>query len=568
MRYFLIFLLLTQLSSAEVIFLAKSSHLKPLKQKVLLLAPPLLKKVKITKLEGGYFEAYSDDLQAYKLYKKIFSQAIIMQYPYTKRAKKVIDFANPPAQGIEAENNNTHYIIKAFGEYQPVVQNSLEGAKQNRRAEVALFYAKDFNTTKTPSLKRCLHNKYVGVLDNITLQNRYGTLNVSALSSQAIVQNSIHAFSQKILANQEKYEDILNAQLPFYGLYLSASHLRYISKDYLYLQGVEYASDVMLRWEIFKDGYMASKKNIEQKTNERQIEYLQMLFDMSASALDEQLFHLEGYRSELNHRYYKKLAQMYEKLLKKRNQQLINGFTTLADVEHLQERLDNARRFEVMYANVHTQKIPQKIYMLLNKIECFHLIDEKELTAMAIQKSLEIKIRDRFEKRADFFPSYSDNIKLNLYVEHKSVHRIGNYQAVGIHADIPLDFKKNRAELIRLNKSNYTLQKEAIKLRIKQKVSSLYTQYAFALATLKNEQNSLLYRHKREAELEHIEENIILDFKQDPEREHELLKIEVLSLKNKIIMQRFELYRILLQLYALSGADSMQEIIQREKNDY
>jgi len=566
--------------NAIEIFLGKSLSLKPLENKILTLSPKLIKNVIIVKTEMNYYEAYlkkDRDIttKEIELYKIELPQTELVSVSANFLKNIVVDFENPPKQKSLENRGDTKYLIEAFGSYSPAIKNSGvdSGTILNRRAEVALFHRTDtlhlnLGDIAQPkdiySFDICNKHSYCGVLKNISIQNRYAFLQSSAESNESQISDSIGALLDKAMNNKRYYLTILDEQVPFLGLYFSAKSFKYLLSDYKALDGTKHDTQISLNLELFKNGYFESDKNFQRKINETKISYLQFIFDMKQRSLDEKLFDLQKYRLEIQFQYYKKLSEYYEGVLRRRNIQLRLGYSTIQDTHHIEERLDNSRRMLKMYSAEELKKIPHQLFLLLNSIECISLIEQKKIVQLSQQSSISLKIQDRFIDRADFAIEYTDNLRVNLFAEHRSVDKIGNYQSVGFRVDIPIDFRGNQNELVNIEKSNYKLQKSAINKRIKQKISSLYSQYNYQITELVNLQNSLKYLYDRQHQLQNIQNNIILGFKENPEREQKLLTIKILNMHYKIYMQRLNSYKILLQIYYLSGVKSIEEIVTNQ----
>jgi len=577
MRFFILFFIYFLNLDAMDIFLGKTLSLKLLENKILTLSPKLLKNVIIIKTDLDYYEAYlkkdvNISTKEIELYKSELPQTEIVSGSNTIKKRIIIDFGNPPKKKSLKIKGNTEYLLEARGSYSPISKNNISknGTIQNRRAEISLFKSVNFLSINLGDIAQpknlysfdiCKKKCCASELKNIPIQNRYAFLESNSESNESQIGNSIGMLLDKVMDNKRYYFTILDEQVPFLGIYFSGKFFKYLLSDYKSLEGTKYDTEISLNLELFKNGYFASKKDFQRKINETKISYLQLIFDMKQKSLDEKLFDLQKYRLEVQFQYYKKLSEYYERALYRKNIQLRLGYCTLQDTQYIEEHLDNARRMFKLYSSTELKKIPHQLFLLLNSIECISLIEKKKMMKLSQQSNLSLKIEDRLIDRANLKIKYRDNLRVNLFVTDKSVDKIGNYQSAGINIDIPIDFRGKQNELINIERNNYKLQKNAINKHIEQKISSLYSQYYYQIAELLNLQNSLKYLYDRQFQLQNIQKNIILGFKNNPEKEQKLLIIKILNMKYKIYMQRLNSYEILLQIYYDSGVKNIEEII-------
>jgi len=510
-------------------------------------------------------------------------------HKYTKYPNAYIVTTKKERFNFKKHNSNNTYIKSYHGEFEPIVKNVdniKTGTPRNRRVEikaVALQKDKQESTVKDrDSYGICKNNYYTGRLKHIDIKDRRGYVynlsqnidnNLSLIDFDINSVNDLNtSFNDKSIIelmallknNKKNYIDVLESKDPFYGIYVGGKYYQYIDEDYKYRKDVDWEYRLNARWEIFNDGYFESKKNIDKKINETKIQYFQLLSNMIDRNYDEKVFNMQLMTIDIRYNYYALLLGKYKKLLNKREKQLINGNTTIDDVNHIRERYENIKMLKEMYGSQEKKKIDRKLYMFLNTIECIELIDKEKLKKFLRETNIGLKLQDRFIERSGYFPEYIDKMKLNLFVEHKEVDSVGWYDTVGFQFDLPVEWSDERAQIIKIEQNNYKIQRKSIEKRLEQNTDSLYYQFNSNQKHLELLKNELKNLYKRIIQLDDIQNNIIEGFKKDPNREQDLIKIKVLNKKYEIVMKRTEVYGILLRLYHLSNADNIKFLI---KND-
>jgi len=585
----------------ETFYLEHSKNLEQLKKQLARLSADLLSYVQVFRLMNGSYSAYTSNLNDIDImmsvegkYRKIFPQSSLVFFGANRdNMELVLDYSSSDNSRNDSAENTTLYDISYYGESQPKVANTDDirtGTAENRRVEIEVYSApkavetlvtdKDQEVynyglcTVLPSSRSFKHKAehetqaylYKETQDKT---NEYSLIdfNVSRAENLDDVNHSFeHSSITELMAtlkkNNTKYLDILHDKDPFLGLYIGGKYENYVAEDYIFRQNVDYEYRLKLRWEIFNDGYFESKKNIERKVNETEIQYLQLLSNMTDINYDDKLFDIQGITLEVRYKYYLLITRAYEELLVKREQQLREGFTTIDDVYHVRERLENFRMLKEMTKAQVRQKVDRKLFLFLNSIECVELVEKAWLKSYIKEHSTQLQLQDRFIQRSEFFPEFSDKLKVNLFTEHRKVDTIGWYDTAGIQVDIPIDWNDERRDIIKLEQANYKVQKRAMEKKIDQGTDSLYYQFDYQQKQLKILKNSLKYLYQREEQLNDINQKVIQGFKEDPSRASDLVKIKIIDKKYEILMKRIGVYEILLRLYHLSNADNIKFLIK------
>jgi hypothetical protein len=551
----------------------------------LLKLPPYLRKVLVvSRSEHGRFRAVAEHLDPTE--DLTLWEGLYRQYGFTPRRRyaaekreRVIDFESPPLQIDRWKEGNVTVVTKALGNYFPAVpnrDNKKTGAPRNREAVVSLLASKEPDESRS----RCEELFYDSRFDVLDASLRQGYLYDERIDSnesrrQSIVDFDVDAFGNimehteafdafsisQMMAGLKQthvgYMALLNDVTPFLGFYLSGDAGLYLAGKYSYRKQTSYEYRLMARWELFNDGYYEAKKANRRKINETEVEYRQLLADMIDRNYEERLQELQRYTIAVRKSYYTRMEAAYSALLQRREAQLRKGFTTFDDVDHLRERLETMRYELRFYSTEEGEMFDPKLARLIDSLECLRLKPKAELKRYVLSTNVRLKLQDNFIRRADFFPEYADNFKVTLYTSHRRVDAVGWYDVAGVSVDLPIDFDFERAELIRLQKNNYRLQRAAIGKRLEQKIDSLYYQYGYYQTQLTVQKNMLRHLYERMERLKLLSKSRVGNFEADPQRALELSRIDAVDLRYKVLSTRLEMYRILLGLYHVSDADNL-----------
>ena len=562
----LLFLLLTNLIASNYLKIDENRDKQKLLLHILALPNNLLRKITIVKVKhkniaiANHLPRYTDYSIWIKMYKEYgFHPKIIKLHKF----KKIVDFANPPTIYLGMKGDKVSIDIEAKGNYQPVVPNKIDikrGTKKNREAIVSVFTKK-----KTKPCFLCDNDFWDSRFDNIPIYNKESFVYKGIVDNNLTYSLVDYNLSKKYDKNQSilsivtyfknnnlHYLNTLRNTDPFLGLYIVGDVSR--NKDSNNYQ-------VKLKWEFFNDGWYEASKILNNKINEREINYKQLLMDMFSYNYDEQIYLINKTIISIRKKYFNQMVKRYEKLLAKKERLLRDGFSVMDDTDHIRERLEAMRLNKRFFDAQKGIKPDKKLYTLLNSIECIKLVDKKKIEDFALKHNINVGLQDNYIKRSEYFPEYLDNFKLNIYVAHQKNDNVDS-DSIGIHTEIPLEFDSDRRELVKLQKQNYAMKKTALIKRLKEKIDYLYYEFYYQQNNLKILKNKLKHKYKYLYNINKLISNRVTTYEGDsPANIKDLKEIEIITLNYKIILKRIEIYKILLNLYYVVGSDNINKII-------
>jgi hypothetical protein len=225
--------------------------------------------------------------------------------------------------------------------------------------------------------------------------------------------------------------------------------------------------------------------------------------------------------------------------------------------------MENEKNHIEMYKQYKDFHIDKQTFLMINMIETIELKTLDVLLEETFQNSYDLKLQETFITRADFHEEWKDRFKFNVYVRHRNTDFNDGRNSIGLNFQIPLHFNEKRDELVHIEKQNYVYQREAIKIRMKEKIHSVLRQFSVAKTQLYNLENDVK-QLKYEYEIENIKsEKKISTFKYDPKRQKDLILIDITTKTQEIVEKRFEMLTLLYELYFLSGKDKLTDLLKK-----
>ena len=260
--------------------------------------------------------------------------------------------------------------------------------------------------------------------------------------------------------------------------------------------------------------------------------------------------YLQNVKSCLNYFFYLNLKHNYLQLLRIKKRELGDVW----EIKELENEIENINLYIELYKKSSKSNIDSGIYRFINNIEYLDLIEKKQIIAMVLANDYELKRQDILIKEQQLIDNWwSEHLKVNIYAKGENIDN-SQKKSIGAVVEIPLGSDKNRDELIKLKQLSQKNEKTALKIRTKEIISLLYDKFIFQkqkIKILKNELSLLMDRYMI-ASLKKMSSNNIKLTKDD-----EMIDINILKQKHKIILRRFELYKIVINLQILANSNQI-----------
>lgn len=371
-------------------------------------------------------------------------------------------------------------------------------------------------------------------------------------------EKDISQLTDDVNSSSERFVEILENTSNFKGVYVKVENTESLDSDF-------FDRKVALELELFDDGWGEAKVQAEKKRLQSKLQYLQLQNNMQFKQVDNIHYRINQIK---NYVYYKTISELvlfYTDWVNKRKSQLAEGYIDQLDFIDAENKLAKAKTSQLFYQTAEQQKLPLLWFDLLNKIETSVLKDEQWMVEKATGYSYDLRIQDIFIKRSEFQPKYLDNVSLRLSIERRNNNRllIDAENMVGVRVRLPIDFNKHRDEIIDTQRNSYLAQKEAIKLRLREKIKSIKNLFEFKKKSLLNLQHDydLL---TRKAEVAVKQKNaVLLGLEYTPERMLDEITAKKLNLKTEILNTRLDMLKTLFDLGSLIGikAQSYEQML-------
>ncbi|HEC13382.1 MAG TPA: TolC family protein [Acidiferrobacteraceae bacterium] len=378
----------------------------------------------------------------------------------------------------------------------------------------------------------------------------------SLLTEPIDSKQAVSALLQKTETIREKYLRELGNQGSFKGFYLRGQW----EKDQ---DSGESQDTLALEWELFDEGWRESKQLLDKKKLETQLQFFQMLKDMHEHRLNERLYHQSGIENSVRLHLAKTRLIELSSLLKRYKQRRDNGYVTEAETQQLEYQVDRAKMEISQYSNMQQEGMSMLQFDLLNTIEHISTVDQPSLLKIGIRQSIDLKIQDIFIQRAEFFPAWTDDLSVRLYLGNRRLYggqRRDNL--IGARIRFPLDLNLKRRKLIKIEQNAYRDQKAALTLRIEQKIVRLLDQFRFQQKRVHNLNGEHALLQKRLALLGMQVKYPLAELATVPEKEIDQINMQMLLNLEEVLMARLATYDKLLKLSALIMTENLRSLVR------
>ena len=378
----------------------------------------------------------------------------------------------------------------------------------------------------------------------------------SFLDKESVADDSISDILGRIENVRDEYLRQLNERGSFKGFYVRSQYDRDSETE-------DERELLFLEWELFDEGWLESRKQLDEKRVETKLQFLQLLRDMRERNLHESLYRLVGVKNSV--RYYEagRRVEVLNSLLARYEEQMGKGYATQRELQELRYKYEIAQNDFHHYSALDKRGLSSRDFNIINNIELISLASLDTLIAKAIENSYDLSIQELFINRSEFFPQWADNLSLRLYAG--ADQGFGDTQrdkVVGVRLRIPLDFNRGRANLVDIEQSAFRDQKQAISMRLEQKVHRLYQQFRFHQKRIKTaaSEHRLLKSHQGLKEKERLYPVSVLPTV--PDKAIDRLNVELLNKEENILLARLDAFKVLLQLNALIMPKTLDDLIE------
>ncbi len=355
-----------------------------------------------------------------------------------------------------------------------------------------------------------------------------------------------------------KYHDELDNKHAFSGLYGVANFQYRPNRTGANKQGADYVYG--LEWEIFRRGYYQYKQELKKKKLESRVQRLQLEENMRMRALDEQIYYLNRLRLTVQTISVKKILDLTKRQLAIAKKKLLNGYITRNEYSEYSARQIDAEVRYTRLSSMELVKIPPAWFAILDNATSLHLVNKYQLFKQACKVSPALALQGQFEKRADFFPKWTEHFSLRLYVHRRQQFGTSTENIIGIRAQVPLEWQSSRDDIVNIEKNSYRLQASSIRARIKQKIFQINSEFQFEQSKVWKLAGSYEKLGKKIISYEKLAAAGITSMQEVPENELRQYKRERITIIRDVWLARLDVLEKVLRLTALTQPSQAKEL--------
>ena len=365
---------------------------------------------------------------------------------------------------------------------------------------------------------------------------------------------SLNGTEVKLKFYGERYLSLLDSQKPDWGFYFVTGYEKdFDTGENKYTYGLE--------WRLFDEGMWQSKRERMKKILQTKLEFLQLKRGSLKRKLVLMRQHIHFVHNRLLLQKERERLGLLRGILKRREGALRAGFTTKVDVERIGHKLLTAQRIVSVLEKAPQEKLGEDEWKLLNSIEYAPLKAHSELVELAKRNKPEFKIQDILAERAEFFPSWTDDLDVTLYMLRKNEFYPRDRWVYGIRVALPLYYNSKRKKIVEVQKLLYKDQKHLLERQVEREIELRMSRFKLAqIKVLEAEEEYKLLQ----SELKAAEEKAkapIQNLKKEPFSMVETLRLKLLDAKYKVLESRLKAYMYLLDLLEVCGVADPKSVL-------
>ena len=358
----------------------------------------------------------------------------------------------------------------------------------------------------------------------------------------------------KLEAYEKEYMGALAAQRPDLGFYLVGSYEKdFESGENKYTYGLE--------WRLFDEGWWQSRRERMKKVLETKLEFLQLKRDRFYERIVLMRQHVHFVHNLLLLKRAREKRKTISGILSRREKALKGGFSTKLEIERLKMKLSLTEDELNQLETFPMEKLTREEAELLNRIEYATVRPIPELVEQVYQSKPDFKIQDVMAERADFFPSWTDDLDVTLFLLRRNEFYERQRWCYGVKVAIPLYYNHKRSKVVELQKLLYVDRKSVMKMKLKRELELRVSRLKRAQWEL--ERSKKLYRltslELREALAK--AKSPIQNLKTEPMRDAERLKIQLVDAAFAVLDARLKCYMYLIDLMEVTGFSEPQNLL-------
>ena len=370
----------------------------------------------------------------------------------------------------------------------------------------------------------------------------------------------------KLTQNKDLQLSKIKNSLTLYGLAIDAKYDQYLNRDYLNREYTDYESNIKLKYDLFKNGFMEQRKLNKENKDQIITTFYQSSSKLEDYTYEEKLSNINTLLPLINFHYFDLLKKITKENLAKNYSLYKLGSLAKYELDLKEKILQKYTNDTARYKNIIDIKISKEYLQLLPNIETVTLEDSDTLKEYMYENNSKILLYENRSSSLNNAHSYFDNVRINVYLSNRTMDENGWYNTVGVDSHFPLDFSSYRQnQLEKLQKTDINNQEEALKIFLDNTITKLireFKNYQHKIQDNKEEleiQNFQLQRYKL------LEKDNIASLHLDIHEKIYLLQTSILKLKYDISLSKLELLKILFHIEYIINTSDFNLIIKANR---
>ncbi len=368
-----------------------------------------------------------------------------------------------------------------------------------------------------------------------------------------------------LMNNKKLMNNYIKNESDFYGLSLYGNYGQYFNQDYLDRKYTDFESKIQLKFELFKNGYFEHKKDKNFRVKQLEFNYFKDLSLVQNGRFLDTLLILEELNNKINTHYYTQLANLYSNIIDIKQKALKNSLITSYDFDLLEHSKARYTRMALIYTKKESINFSDKFYKIFQNVEYIQLIDLDKIISYTKKYNPDLNLQKAQISLLDTELSYTDRVKMNLYVNYREVDELGTYNTLGIEANLPIDFSTQElSKYTKLQKNSKKITIKSLENSIVAKIKKAYVEFGNLQNFIDLDKDEIYFFNQRIKKFEVIKKNTIPNLNFDPDEKILLNQKKILDLKYDILLKRMKLYKILNEITYISNMSDIKNIIKEK----
>jgi len=375
------------------------------------------------------------------------------------------------------------------------------------------------------------------------------------------LNNSFEKVQQQFFENTNKEIDYLESNSNLFGFFFEGKYDQYVNQNYDQREYTDYEYNLKLKFELFKNGYFSNLKKETRLIGVNKIIQNQDLIKLENFRVELTLSDLDVLLSKVNAKYYDTLHTLFSDALKEKKEELQEQIIPRYKLNTLKDTKEYYRKLSKAYYKEYNEKTSMQNYDIIPEIENLTLMEKSKFISTAKKTNIQKKLYKTQSKLLQEETHYLDDVSANVYTSVRGVDELGYYNTIGAEVKLPLYFQNQQnKQLQNLRQSSKNLKLKAIDEYIETSINNIYSQFQTLKETINIKRGSIQRLDEQIIDYELLMQNYLPSLRVDPKEEILKLNENILLKKYEIIVQQIELYKLLLELSALSNTPIHQLI--------